>query len=772
MVFQQLQGSFASYTYTDISSGFFENAQNKFEEHRAKMIFKVLDIEKEITAQGYAPHSFDVVIASLVLHATRDLEQTMRNVRNLLRPGGRLIMLEITDNDPIRFGFIFGGLPGWWLGHDQGRKLSPCVGIAEWEVLMAKTGFSQIEALTSHSQTFPLPLSVITTQALDDRVTFLCEPLSPGAEHLGLDSLTILGGGRSKTVEAIARALEATVSHQYKSAPKRILLLEDLTQYDLPLSGSLVSLLDLENEPTFERMTPEKLSGLQEIFKQSKTVLWVTRGALGGNPYRNMYRGLQRTMEKELKDLKVQMLDFGSDGKGINVSTIASKLLQLEAASVWERTGRTNDLLWYPETEVLISNGEYLVPRVRLDSERNQRYNSGRRLITQDVSLDQTVVAVRHSGRNFVIEQRNDTQNTGRPGYVDVCLDYSLLRAVKLPSGQFLHLSTGHDIMTDKQVVALSVTMESRIRTPENWVLQLNSESAEESKRALLGLYLQLLTENILWGVKAGESVAILNPCYSLGNTLARNSAERGVNLTLLSDVATGKDISTRPWTHIHPRATKQALKRVIPRNLRRFVHNGSTPDLAANIIDALPPKCVVIDQRAFTSLTPSVGLVGYSAVAAVAGHLQVAWTRSVLEVTVTESHPLVDIAKLATYPAPPDATQTFLSWSSLPATPVQLQPATKVVRFSKDKTYWMVGLTGSLGLSLCEWMAQRGAKYIALSSRNPLVDDGWKQAMADLGCTVRVFAKYVISSPKLLFDRPLCIRPNLEVIQRRHQPR
>lgn len=744
MVFQQLQESFASYTYTDISSGFFEKAQVKFEKHRAKMDFKVLDIEKDITEQGYTPHSFDVVIASLVLHATRDLEETMRNARNLLRPGGWLIMLEITDNDPIRFGFIFGGLPGWWLGYDQGRKLSPCVGMAEWEALMARTGFSKIEAVTSHSRTFPLPLSVIATQALDTRVAFLREPLAANAECLGLDSLTILGGGRSKTVDAISRALEAAVCHQYRVKPKRIPILEDVTLQDLPSNGSLVSLVDLEDESIFERMTSAKLAALKEIFRQSRSVLWVTRGALSGSPYRNMYRGLQRTMEKELKDLKVQMLDFESDAKGVNATTIASKLLQLEAVSVWEQDGRSKDLLWYPETEVLVLKSGSLVPRIRLDSERNRRYNSGRRPITQNASLDQAVVAVRHSGRGFVVEERNDTQNTARPGYVDVCLEYSLLRAVKLPSGQYLYLSTGHDVMSDKQVITLSTTIESRIRTPESWVLQLNSESEEESKRALLGLYLQLLTENILWGIKAGESMAILNPCHSLGNILARNSAERGVSFTLLTDAVTGKDISTRPWTSIHPRATKHALKRVIPRNLRRFIHSGSSNDndLIANIVDALPPKCVVMDQRAFSSLGASAGLVGYSAVSAVASHLQVAWTRSVLEVTVPESHPLIDIAELATQPPSTGMKQTFLSWSSLPATPVQLQPATRVVRFSGDKTYWMVGLTGSLGLSLCEWMARRGAKYIALSSRNPRIDDGWKQAMADLGCTVRVFAR------------------------------
>ena len=93
------------------------------------MTFNTLDIEKDVAKQGFAEQSFDVVIASLVLHATNNLEATMRNVRKLLKPGGYLLMLEITDNDPMRFGFIFGGLPGWWLGQNDGRMLSPCVSI-------------------------------------------------------------------------------------------------------------------------------------------------------------------------------------------------------------------------------------------------------------------------------------------------------------------------------------------------------------------------------------------------------------------------------------------------------------------------------------------------------------------------------------------------------------------------------------------------------------------------------------------------------------------
>jgi hybrid polyketide synthase/nonribosomal peptide synthetase ACE1 len=86
---------------------------------------------------------------------------------------------------------------------------------------------------------------------------------------------------------------------------------------------------------------------------------------------------------------------------------------------------------------------------------------------------------------------------------------------------------------------------------------------------------------------------------------------------------------------------------------------------------------------------------------------------------------------------------QSLITWDSSKL-PVQVKPASKTIKFAKNKTYWLVGLTGGLGLSLCQWMAKQGARYIALSSRSPKVDENWIHQMAANGCIVRVFAKYI----------------------------
>jgi acyl transferase domain-containing protein/phospholipid N-methyltransferase len=103
-----------TYDFTDISNGFFEAAKKKFSEWPNLMRYKRLDIEDDVAKQGFEEESYDIVIACQVLHATKNMEHTMSNVRRLLKPGGRLFLFE-TTKDPLALLMIFGLLSGWWL---------------------------------------------------------------------------------------------------------------------------------------------------------------------------------------------------------------------------------------------------------------------------------------------------------------------------------------------------------------------------------------------------------------------------------------------------------------------------------------------------------------------------------------------------------------------------------------------------------------------------------------------------------------------------------
>lgn len=103
------------YDFTDVSSGFFEKAEELLEPWSGLINFQKLNIEMDPQAQGFQKSSYDMILASHVLHATSRMDETMQNVRSLLRPGGRLLLVEIT-RPRLHTSLLFGTLPGWWLG--------------------------------------------------------------------------------------------------------------------------------------------------------------------------------------------------------------------------------------------------------------------------------------------------------------------------------------------------------------------------------------------------------------------------------------------------------------------------------------------------------------------------------------------------------------------------------------------------------------------------------------------------------------------------------
>ncbi|KAK8025057.1 polyketide synthase PKS2 [Apiospora arundinis] len=133
------------YTYTDVSAGFFEKASQKFAKWKNGGVieFRVLDVEKDVEEQGFDESSYDIIVAANVLHATKDLTNTLSNVRKLLAPGGKLLLQEITQPEFIAGPLCFGQLPGWWLAAETFRPWGPLLKNEAWTQVLTENGFQQ-----------------------------------------------------------------------------------------------------------------------------------------------------------------------------------------------------------------------------------------------------------------------------------------------------------------------------------------------------------------------------------------------------------------------------------------------------------------------------------------------------------------------------------------------------------------------------------------------------------------------------------------------------
>ncbi|KAK7731068.1 Type I Iterative PKS [Cytospora paraplurivora] len=126
------------YTVSDISASLVSAARKRFKKYPF-VDYRTLDIEREAPAE--LQQHYHIVLATNCVHATRNIESSTRNIRNLLRPEGFLLMLEMTQT-LTWVDLIFGLVEGWWL-FDDGREhaLAPP---SVWEKTLYQAGYGQV----------------------------------------------------------------------------------------------------------------------------------------------------------------------------------------------------------------------------------------------------------------------------------------------------------------------------------------------------------------------------------------------------------------------------------------------------------------------------------------------------------------------------------------------------------------------------------------------------------------------------------------------------
>jgi SAM-dependent methyltransferase/acyl carrier protein len=153
------------YVFTDVSPLFTTKAQEKFVDY-SFMRYQVLDIEQAPIPQGFGEHEYDIIIAANVLHATKDLDETLQHVHSLLAPGGMLVLMEGTARQRW-LDLTFGLIEGWWRFADQDlRPDYALLSVAQWQTLLKEKEFTQIATLSpdQENEAFALQQAVIVAQ--------------------------------------------------------------------------------------------------------------------------------------------------------------------------------------------------------------------------------------------------------------------------------------------------------------------------------------------------------------------------------------------------------------------------------------------------------------------------------------------------------------------------------------------------------------------------------------------------------------------------------
>ena len=721
-----------------------------FKAYSNKMTFKALDIKNTPVNQGYEPHSFDIIIASNVLYTTPSIQTTLANTRELVKPGGYLILSELTFPDSVRHHTILGSIPDWWLGVNDRRKYSPLLTPREWDSALRKTGFGGIDAGTPAIDRVAWPLSIMASQAIDDRVQFLRRPLSSPSPSpsIHIESLIILG---NETLET-ARIGEEVLEHLERFCDETTVLnglpTEDEAMSLNPMS-TFLNLVDIDS-PIFRDMTAEKMDGLKRMLQLAKHVIWVTQGAQQDQAYHMASLAFGRTIRQEAGHLSFNHLDV-SDLQHNESKTIAEYLLQQSALDEWEAPPSTLvdkqhqdfPFLWSREPEVLLDGGKLKIPRLVESIDQNARFNSSRRVITKKVPISTsniTIISPSADSSPFVVEQ----VGRKRKGYSDdfVKVESSSLLALHIVEDIFLFLGIGKGKHGTLQV-SLSTT-NSCETTPVTSVA-VPAYADADVDGLLVAVASELLAESLIQ--KVSTESHILVHCSGrdrfLAAALSRRAAAEGVRVTFTYDSQNEQQDAT--WIQLNVRAPNNAVRKVLrlakPTHYLDLTDATSPSDLSLRIAQALPSDCTQIDpsalfQRQSSSLPQSCdrkALLGRLEDAVLSARLSPPQVQDLVTPvdhlrTLSHSH-----------------ATCAVHWPLDGLVEVEVRPLDARNLFSKDKTYLLVGLSGQIGQSLCEWMVSNGAGCVCLTSRRPKVDERWLESFSGTGAIVKVFEMDVL---------------------------
>lgn len=728
-ILPELGGAFASYTYTDISAGFFNRVEEEFQKYGDRMIYRTFDMEKSAADQGFEEQTYDIIIASNVLHATGMIDEAMSNVRQLLKPGGYLVPLEVQSNEFVGVGLIMGSLPGWWAGAEQDstRSLGPALTLPQWDALLKRTGYSGVDTATPSMHKLHM-YCVFAAQAVDDSLRFLRAPLTEGSESKW-PQLAIVGGATPKT-ESLVEDIMTALQPQYLKI-QQYRTLHELHDAGVENMCSVLSLTELD-APYFLARSSQHLESLRTLWRRAGSILWVTQNCLDLNPYSSMILGLSRAMRFEYPNISLQMFDLDVIATGTS-QLLSDALLRLESLTSKRGTETESKILFSLEPELQYKDNELLIPRIYPYKAANNRFNTYRRTVYENIDTEGSDISLVPQGPSYQLVKRSPlrrTSTSATDSYRSFKVARSVLQMVNVAHAGFFMLSSGLDTATGKPLIALSKSTDSYCSAPANWTINTASLLSAE-RLAFVASY--LIAESVLSHYPSCGTVVVHDADPLVRHALTTEAAKIPVEIVYTSSVDHGQSI------FVHTKSSKRLVKKILPTDIALFVNLGrseagvSTGKLIASIIATSVP--VLNSRDLFGSECSTTMMTQVSAIDQAFRH---AWRSSA---TTGGSHdlqvPLVKLQQLETCQIM-EQPLSVLSWQGDVAT-ASLEAIDTGNIFRGDGTYFMVGLSGQLGQAIAQWMVGHGARHIVLTSRNPKVDPKYIQNLQSVGASVKI---------------------------------
>ncbi|KAK3352846.1 hypothetical protein B0T25DRAFT_580684 [Lasiosphaeria hispida] len=757
--------SAASYDFTDVSSGFFEAAKEKFQDWKDLVRYKKLDIEQDPEKQGFEEGTYDVVVACQVLHATKSMHNTMTNVRKLLKPGGKLFLVETTQ-DQLDIQFVFGFLQGWWLSEEEERKFSPSLTVPMWDRVLHRSGFRGVEAEVRDCEDDELySFSIMSSTAVasvprfDFDISFVTAAATTSS--IWLDKLRVSIGLLTCTVPTVQSLEGAAVDE-----------------------GKVCVFIDDPDNPVLASASPSEFEGLKAVCTRSKGLLWLTRGGADEceQPLASLASGFLRSLRQEYSGKRLGTLDLDPAQPlwaGESVQTVTDIFRRLFDYSA------TDSAIDY---EFADRNGTVQIPRFLKDTHRNK------------IVFTETANPTAPQLEPFVQPDRPLRLTIGTTGLLDTLAfddDPSAaeplledfvevepkafgvnFRDVMVAMGQLKSRVMGYDCagvvsrvgpraasngykVGDRVSVLLRGHYGSRTRTHWTSAVHIPEDMTFETAASLptqyVAAYVSLYDTARL---QKGETILIHSATGGVGQAAVMLAQRVGaeVFVTVGSDekrkfVMTQFGIQSDHIFSSRDTSFAPGLSAMTQGKGVDVVLNSLAGNLLQESFNCLAPfgRFVEIGKRdleinsslAMEAFTRAVSFSSID-VMALGEHKPMETHRIMKDIVRLVSKKEVNaVNPISIYPLS-DVEKAFrlmqagkhmgkIVLSVDPGLKVPVLPRSQAAKLRADASYMVVGGFGGVGRSVCRWLAERGAKHLVVVSRSAGSEEKTRQLRAEL---------------------------------------
>ncbi len=435
------------YLFTDTGPLFVASAKDKLGEQYPFVEYSIFDCEKDPADQGIDPHSYDIVLASNVIHATADLKQTLNVVRRCLAPNGLFMFVEVTwrraplDN-------VFGLLPGWWRFTDTDlRERSALLSRSRWESLLTECGYRDVTSFISSPKQeedqeacliarAPEPVEIPEESPIDEEqlVESSVSEIIGDADAAKLEVYLVMsdysGVGKALETTLEERGVKVVLTGGYTAeVEERINELES----DGDTTRVIVHALSLDH-PRADKLDAEALDRAQDTGVRSAhnlvkmitarewdskpKLFFLTRGAMPVLPDDDLsglastpLTGLLRVAVNEFQDFQWTQIDLDPNGSEHELQDLADEILMSDREPEVAFRGdhryarrvsriKTEDLP--PLTKNAMSeNGEVLPYRLQIDKPGILTNLSLNLTTRRDPDPDEIEIQIKAGGINF-----------------------------------------------------------------------------------------------------------------------------------------------------------------------------------------------------------------------------------------------------------------------------------------------------------------------------------------------------------------------------------